>query len=233
MDRSSYEFGRGSFVGTIMRDPEAFFGSDVRDQARMLGWVAGCPVVEQLTDPDNPTPGRGPENMMNRYGQINFWFKYAMESVVQKVNPDLYNQMMKDVERLPIEPIGRHEPESIPEEYREKMQPMTTLVGYVTPRLLIDQLGINSGAASDELDKRFSNAHKTLKNAAANVDNPESFLVRFADIIRQGGQVDDEILKKHFDASGWLEEHNAQSMADRLKDTARNEAPELYEIVYS
>ena len=65
MQRESLEFGRGNFVGAVMRD-QTFFEMPVEDQARILGWADGCPVVEELIDRSNPDPSRGPENMARR-----------------------------------------------------------------------------------------------------------------------------------------------------------------------
>lgn len=232
MQREQLEFGRGSFVGIVMRDPEAFLEADSRDQARMLGWVAGCPVVEELTDPLNTQPGRGPEEMLKRYGQVSFWFGYAMEAV-QTENPDLYDKMMSDVSRQVDEPIGRHEPESIPQAYETAMQPMTTLVGYITPRLLIEQIGLRANITRDEKSSRLAFANTALKQAAAAASSPEEFLAGFADTIRTNGSVAEETIKKQFDASGWIEEHNGRSMVANLEEATRKVAPELHELAYS
>lgn len=231
MDRPAFDFGRGSFVGTIMRNPDAFFETDIRDQARILGWVAGCPVVEELTDPSNPDPSRGPEAMLKRYGQISFWFGYAMETIRHE-NPVLFDRMTSEVNRLEEETVGKHEPESIPEEYKTKMQPMTTLVGFITPRLLIEQIGIGKSLSGDESSQRMHVANEALRHAAATSFTEEGFLALFANNIRNYGSVPDEKIKKLMDPSGWLEEHNALSMVERLRAKTAVLTPDLHEAIY-
>src|SRR5665647_1386375 len=138
MQKESLPFGSGSFVYAL-NDP-AFEALPVRDQARIVGWADGCPVVDELTDPANPNPQRGPEVMLGRYGEVNAWFSFIARSV-EDVNPDLSDQLMTPVTRLISEPAGSYELESVPESYISEMSPMGTLPDDALPRLLVKQLG--------------------------------------------------------------------------------------------
>ena len=44
-------FGTGRFVEDVTHPETDFFDMPMADQARYLGWVAACPVVEELIDP--------------------------------------------------------------------------------------------------------------------------------------------------------------------------------------
>ncbi len=139
MSIEGIKFGHGSFVGDIMQPDSGFFDLDAGDQARVLGWADGCPVVKELIDPSNSAPGRGPEAMVNRYGEVNFWFG-EIGRIVEEVNPALHQQLMTPVGRLSDEPIGKYEPESVPISNFGEIAPMGTLAGFALPRIFIEHL---------------------------------------------------------------------------------------------
>jgi len=225
MNRQSLEFGHGSFVGGIMADPQ-FFNLPARDQARVMGWVASCPVVEELTDPANPNPGRGPEIMIERYGQVNFWFGYIADEV-EKLNPTLHDQLMVNIPRLKDEPVGKYEPESIPPTYLTEIAPMSTLAGYALPRLFTEQIGIGKNLTDKEVRQRYATAHASLQHAAKRAATPNELLAIMAEDIAQSDVEPQKVLSLILPA-GWLAEHNAITMLEDFKQSLAELAPNLW-----
>ncbi len=149
--RNIEKFGSGSFVGGYQRHDLA--NEPMLDQARALGWSDGCPVADELTDPSNTQPGRGPENMVNRYGEVNFWFGQIVREIAE-VNPGLADEMMQNVSRRDDEHVGAYEGQSVPAMYHIKMAPMNTLAGYSLPRLFAVNLkagGDDKGVMQDRM----------------------------------------------------------------------------------
>lgn len=128
------KFGKGSFVGDIMKD-DTFFDTP-EDKARFLGQRAGCPVVEELINPDI---GRGPEKMTNRYAEVNFWYGFLSREI-EHYNKSLFKEFSKATSRKEGEPVGKYEPESVPENYTQTMAPMNSLPGFSLPRMFIEQI---------------------------------------------------------------------------------------------
>lgn len=226
MNRESFEFGTGSFVGTIMRDP-SYFELPVHDRARIMGWVAGCPVVEELTDPANTEPGRGPDIMEPRYAQVNFWFGYINREIAD-LNPGLHEQFSKPVPRRRDEPVGKLERESIPDSYYDEMPPMATLAGYALPRLFIEQIGYGKGKSPEELDKQMARGSKVLRKAIEDAKTPNELLARAAEGMAHADVPVETVLNKVL-SRGWLGEHNARMMLADFKQELARVAPTVWE----
>ena len=172
-ERENLEFGSASFVGPALNDP-SFYELPIREQAKVIGWAVGCPVVEELTDPANLNPGRGPEAMLNRYSEVGFWAGY-INRAAEKLNPDLHAQLIKSVVRLPGEPVGIHEPESVPASYASEIPRTETLVGYTLPRLLGKQLG-GKELPQAEKHNRLVRGLDILESSIAAAHTPEEML---------------------------------------------------------
>lgn len=226
MNKEILEFGSGSFVGQIMED-RAFFDMSVRDQARVVGWVASCPVVTELTDPANPNPGRGPEAMLNRYAQVNFWFGY-IHRAAGEIRPDLEDQLMAPVLRQPGEPVGKYEPESVPPSHSELISPMGTLAGYALPRIFLEQLGTGQELDQEERKDRLVNGLGILDAAIRDAETPLELLASLAEGLTAVGQTTPEQAFKHIFTQGWLDEHNARTMLEQFKDVMAYKAPTLW-----
>ncbi len=224
MQKESLPFGTGSFVHAL-NDP-AFEALPVREQARIVGWADGCPVVSELTDPANPDPQRGPEAMLGRYGEVNMWFGFITRSV-QAVNPDLSDQLMAPVTRLISEPAGSYELESVPESYLAEMSPMGTLPGYALPRLLVKQLG--QGSVSDT-QARLCRGLEALDQAASEARTPAELLALFAAGLLAKQDLSLEAILSSSLSSGWFDEHNATTMLTAVKTAFAVKAPELWAI---
>lgn len=223
-DFRKLEFGTGSFVGDYLHQDMEILSE--RDQARALGWADGCPVALDLTDPSNPAPGRGPENMINRYGEVNFWFTQIVREVAE-VNPSLADQLKQHVYRQSDEPVGLHEPESVPEEYYEQMAPMNTLAGFALPRLFT----ANLHAAGDDreiMQQRMHDGLDVVTAAAQETEDPLALLAVIAGEFSNRKFLSDEAILKSVLASGWMKEHNGRHTVTEFKKQLEERAPELY-----
>ncbi len=222
MHKESLAFGGGSFV-TALNDP-AFEALAVRDQARIVGWADGCPVVNELTDPSNPDPQRGPATMLGRYGQVNMWFGFIARTAGE-VNANLSAQLLSPVSRLSAEPVGPYEPESVPDTYGTKMAPMATLPGYALPRLLVKQLG--NGPVPDT-QARLCRGLEALDNAVSKAATPAELLALFADGLYVQKDISAEAILSSAFSKGWFDEHNASTLLSEVKAAFADKAPELW-----
>lgn len=227
IQRENLSFGQGSFVGDILKDP-SFFNEPVQKQAEIIGWAIGCPVVQELTDPSNTTPGRGPEAMLKRYGEIGLWHGFILETV-EELNPVLDRKMAIAVDRLPDEPVGKYEADSVPAAYLEKIPATETLAGYTLPRLMIKQIG--RGLPKSELQDRMARGIEAFEEAIPKAETPEELLALAAGNIAKADVEPIEVLKTIL-PTGWMEEHNGRRSVDDAKVALRDKAPELW-AVYS
>lgn len=227
--RDPEQFGTGSFVGEIMQD-DGFFEQDARDQARFIGWADGCPVVEELTDPANPNPGRGPEAMVKRYAEVNLWFTYVTDTIAQ-TNPQLAEQMRRPLPRLASEPAGhRIEPESIPDSFQDRISPMGQLAGFAAPRLFSAAL---AAAGEDKREKQKALAAATeaveLASSTEVSENPLEFLAAFSQNLLKSTSIDTETVLKTVLGKGWLDEQNSPTTITSFKMALEAKAPALWE----
>lgn len=221
--REQFEFGTGSFVGQALNE-DTFYDLSPMEQARIAGWVDSCPVVEELIDPANPNPGRGPEAMLERYGEANAWFSFITQAV-KDVKPELYEQMITPVKRQHNEPLGKYEAGSVPPTHYSEMSPMATLPGYALPRLLIKQIG--SGTIAEN-QSRLVPGLEILDNAVHRASTPAELLAVFAEGINDVGIVDTETVLASTLSQGWFSEHNARVMLTEVEEALANNSPTLW-----
>lgn len=221
MNRSPENFGSGSFVGEIMRDP-GFFDQPAEEQARQLGWIEGCPVVEELISPDS----RGPAAMIERYAEISFWQGHIRREILAH-NSYVYDLLYTPVTRLSEESVGKHERDSVPQAYIYEMPPSTTLIGYALPRLMIDQIG-GSGLSHEKREDRLQKGFDELHEAISFAQSPEELLIKFADGLRSVGDLSPIEILQRIMPNAWLEQSNANSMLERVEKELSASAPKLY-----
>lgn len=225
MQKENLEFGSGSFVGAAMNDP-AFHELSILEQARVVGWADGCPVVTELTDPENTDPGRGPEAMLNRYGSVNFWFGFIARAAGDH-SPDLYDQIMTEVDRLPDEPVGKYEPESVPFAYLFEMAPMGTLAGYALPRIFTKQLGEN--LSKEDSQARLIEGLAVLDKAIPQAETPLQLLALVAEGLAEANVPATTALSSVL-SPGWFEEHNSINMLNDAEQALEADAPKLWAV---
>ena len=223
--QKQFEFGTGSFIGDYLH--HEVDSMPIREQALAAGWADGCPVAVELTDPENTTPGRGPENMLGRYGEVNFWFGQLVREI-EPVNQWLSTILLTNEPRRPGEPVGKHEPESVPEGYASELSPMNTLTGYALPRIFVEQLHAKGDDRESQQNQMFTGIELVL-SAASEVDDPLDLLAVVSNKLSTEAQLPDEKIFKHILSNGWLGEHNAHDEVDDFLESLSKHAPGLYE----
>lgn len=209
----SFPFGHGGLVEPL---PYIVEGMSPHDVARLNGWLNGCPVVENLTDPNNDSPGRGPEAMAERYADVNKSF-YEIVSAVNAVNPDLATSLVSSVPRVVSEEPGVYETESVPDSFHEEMAPLGTLWGYALPRL------------KNAFDAKKEGSVYLIIAAAEESHSPNELLARFTGmVIRNSSLTAVDVLSKVL-PKGWYEEHKADIMLENFKKQLEQTEPDLYE----
>lgn len=214
-EKEQLQFGSGSYVGEALNSP-AFNELPLDEQAQAIGWAVGCPVAIELTS-HIVDGGRGPEAMLNRYGEIGFWLG-EVSRTAKEVNPNLYAQLSTSVARLVTEPVGKYEPESIPSNYIFEIPPAETLVGFALPRLIIKGL--------DSPDNQII-AADLIEILVRISKSPEELLAVMAEELSKKSIPPDEALRTVLPI-GWFEEHYAHSMVDKVKEALENHAPKLW-----
>ncbi|HRJ06574.1 MAG TPA: hypothetical protein PK096_03215 [Candidatus Saccharibacteria bacterium] len=228
LNKHEHAFGHGHFVGDISRDMEEYQLMDDRDQARLLGWIAGCPVVEELTDPNNSSDGRGAEAMVERYAEVNVWFTLITEMVWEH-NRELADAFYSSVDRHDDDVVGKYEDSSIPADHFEKMAPIGTLAGYAMPRIFIEQL---NGTHPEDDPKDTQDRVVAGLDAVERVSDsktPLEFTARLAEELYHL-QSNPYRLLKHLLPTGWLDEHGAEWMIKDMKQAIADYAPEMWKV---
>ncbi len=223
--QAQVNYGKGSFVGASLNGPD-FYELSTRDQALLLGWAVGCPVADELTNPLNSEPGRGPEAMVARYGEVGFWFGYITRAV-HEVSPDLYAQLTTPVKRWDDEAVGEYERGSVPISYRHEIPPTETLAGYTLPRIFIKQLG--KDLPVEEAQARLFRGLEVLNQAIPQAQTPEELLALVAEGLSQADVPPLVVLSSALPV-GWFEEQNAGRTLATAKAAFREKASKLWSV---
>lgn len=223
--KEDVSFGHGSWVGRFGNN-ENFQQLDPYEQAKYLGWVAGCPVVLELIDLGNTEAGRGAEAMVERYAQVNFWFG-EIQRRVEGIKPELGHELIKPEHRNG-QPRGKHEAQSVPEVNKHFIPPMGRLAGYGLSRVMIEQLGRKPDISKDEAQERLVKGLSELEAATTEADSPLELLAIFAEKIATRGDVPQISVLKHILPRGWQEEHNDIHTLKAFKAIMEEKAPHLW-----
>lgn len=226
MKYATEKHGTGSFLDEFIS--EDWDKLMPRDLARKLGDVAGCPVVERLTDPENDAAGRGPDAMIERYAEVAFWHGRIVETV-REANPELALELTQSVERKEgdMEKMYAYDHASIPDDHFERMSPIGTLYGYALPRVLIEAIRGKDGSddSTDAVQDRLVRALEALDTAAKTSDNPYDLTAKLAGAV--ANDADSDKVLSHVLPIGWLDEHGAQWMFDNMAQALERNAPEV------
>lgn len=220
------KFGHGEFFTHVGK--EGLDQLEGRELARSLGWAAGCPVVERLTDPTNAAPGRGSEAMIDRYGEVSFWYRQMLESV-REVNTDLAEQLESPVEReVSDRDIMRDwDALSIPDDYFESMSPIGTLAGYALPRVLLEEIDYNNPDVDQtEVQWRIVEALDVFETFALDADDVYELTAQFAQYAVEHHADVDRVIN-HVLSDGWLGEHGAIWMHAHMFEAIEENAPTI------
>ena len=206
--REGYLFGHGQYCGAkpANNTPVAMVA-----EALKLGWSNGCPRARFLTE-------RDPERMMIRYVRTNQWFTAVLNLILYRYhnshNPDLYLWLAFPKRRREDEPVGLHEPLSVPKSHLEQISPMSAIAGYATPRILLEVLD--------------QSRPDTLREAVIKTgQEPMHFLAHLSETAVRMGAKPERVLH-HVYAQGVLDEENCRWAYVDLAEKLERYAPTVW-----
>lgn len=188
--------------------------------ARLLGWSSGCPIAAELTNSQNTQ--YGPSVMLQRYDEVNQWF-----TLITKIAKDedylLYQQLTTPTLRLPGEPVGKHEHQSVPGSHLEQISPMSCIYGYATPRVVITLTTLETIPTRAGRTMRAVDVAKRMVKKA---QTPAELLALTAEKTALIGVEPTQVLQ-HTLAQGVLEEENCRTAYINLANFLEDKAPNL------
>jgi len=201
-----------------------FFSKSYLEKALDQGWSEGCPVAISLTK--EPTEGgRGAVIMANRYGEVNFWFGYIVQTL-NKTKPWLSYPLTSAIPRLPNEPIGKHDENWIPKKLNGFI--LNTPYGYSLPRVLINFINCNK---EDHLiyakQNRLIRALDAFDVAISNSKNIIELVVQFTnELVIRGG--DEKLLIKNIIPNVKIKEDNCHTTYKEIARVMEHSTPNLW-----
>lgn len=199
--------------------------NNVYKRALELGWSNGCPRARYLSDPVNPD--FGPIRMMRRYNETNQMFVWVSRTLQWDFQEKLHRELLKPYAR--VNSPGIFEPESVPEDYRNYISPMSGVFGYAIPRILIDGTGQSyrgAGACfSDYKSRHFVTETIRFGERATSINQ---FLSYIADQTLLNGQISPELILSHILSAELLAEQNCPEVFDRVLEELKDSSPDLY-----
>lgn len=209
------EFGDGVLLGD---DPEYFFKLNRDQQVQALAWSHGCPVKNHVVEK------YGLEFARKRYAECNFVFGLiACRS--GHLNLSLHKEITKTTVRPDYEPVGKHEPESVPVAYFGYVSPMSSHTGYAAPRVLIEQFGIDDARTPDRVLRGLDILDEAIKESKT----PESFLVNLSERVASEDGVDPKDVLGQLLSDGFLGEGSFYTSFSTVLGLMKKEAPVLWE----
>lgn len=214
--RNGYRFGLGQDCEARPTDntPDA-----IVQRALELGWSNGCPRAMYYVM-ESPY---GADWMMNRYAETNLWFAKIVNLVHFRFkNPKLFDWISLTKPRLIDEPMGIHEPLSVPESHKRIIAPMSGIEGYSAPRILLE---LKAGADRARVE--------ALQQAVILTGlEPSNFLAHLAQIAVNMGVQPERVLH-HVYAQGVLDEENCRRSYVDLAQTLEQHAPDVWQIYFN
>ena len=208
--RNGVKFGYGTWFSEPI--PMGTLANQITD-ARLLGWSHGCPLAMELTDPSNPD--YGPLKIARRYAEVNGMFRHIINQA-EFYNPSLIEQMLTPLQRSENEPVGKHEPESVPMSYLNQMAPMVKVEGYASPRVVL-------------LMKRVNERQDIIRMSLLRSTNPQDLLVNLS-ALAVGFFADPLQVLQHTLSADVLSEENCLSAYTSLAEVLERMAPSLHRI---
>lgn len=224
---SDIRAGRVFGDGTLLGDRgENFLSKNqppekIRQQALELAWSHGCPIPNELI------PLYGAREIRNRYGECNFWYKSWILPRTRELNPELHKMLAKPFSRLINEPVGKHEPVSVPGSHLEQMSMMSTPWGYALPRVLIEQFGRCDSRNRDRVMKGLDVLDEVIKNSVT----PMQFVAKLSEAVVLTDADPHKVLG-HTLAREILEEENCSNLLNVLVSILNMEAPTLMQAYW-
>lgn len=214
IERNGRTYGDSTLIG----DYEQHLSHDSLD----LAYSEACPIGPDLVKPVSQG-GRGPDEMVKRYGEVIFWFKYLTKELkTPQINKkEIASYLTSPRLRLVDEPLGVHSDNWLPEEMDKYY--FRSHAGYVLPRLLVDYMNIDQSDKSSRMQIGLD-----LFEAAAIKSNTETeLIVNFAKSLSDLQSDKKPILKRLLGKSK-LKEDNLFTAYRETLQTVEKLAPELW-----
>lgn len=217
--RGGHKFGRGTRYKIQQLGREKTL-EEIVEETQLVGWSHGCPITRELTSPNSPY---SPEWMLERYASVNEWFT-SICNIAQKTNPSLYRLLRRSVPRFPDEPVGKHEPFSVPLRHLTHIVPMDMPWGYASPRLPIEIIRLGG----NKVDKT-EQAYSIMTDAIQHSQTPRQLLTILSEKVILAG-VDPINVLEHTLAAGILQEVNCRREYIHLAEELERNAPTVMNV---
>lgn len=205
--RYSREFGDMTLLGDKGED---FFTKPIQQQVMEIAWSEGCPVPKKVVKK------YGAETATKRYGEIIFADKLILEEV-KKHNPSLHTKLTKSIVRRPNEPVGIHEPDSVPDSYSTRVPPPDTPWGFSLKRVLVNQFG----RRGERTQERVIKGLKILEDVASQeIDSPLELVAKLAEEVMKADGDKVQVMRNTL-SKGHLAEQNFHSLFAELAEELR------------
>lgn len=194
-----------------------FINLPLEDQVKHLAWSEGCPVMNKVID------RAGLKVARDRYGEVIFASRIVL-SQAELHNPELSIQLKQGLKRKDREPVGEHEPTSVPMSHLTEISTPNTPWGYSLPRILVEQFGNKSERNQGRMQKGIQILERSIKKA----DSPLSLIAIFSNnVVKAFPSIIDSVLKRTF-SSGYLKEENTFELYGELLTEIKKHSPMLY-----
>lgn len=216
MEKKGFTYGGHRLLGT---DGDGFFGLTTEQKAYSQGWSAGCPVTEKLVKQN------GPEDMIKRYGRVNFWFGYIDKTLTDLNREELRAELKTPIRREWTEPHGKVDSSVIPDDFKDNI--LVTPWGYSLPRLFVAYIGEGKGTGD-----RMIQAIEHFEKAVNDSQDMDDVLIRFTEnLILDAGEP--KKLLKTMIPQGKLNEDNCYVLYTNTVKKMKEESPFLWSIYSS
>lgn len=211
-------FGHGIYfdVDQALRPRPA----DIVAYALRLGWSHGCPVAKALIGIDSD----GYERMARRYSDCNQVF-YNLFTASLRRNPQLAYNLMNYSKRPGDEPVGRHDPLSVPESHKTLISPMGGIPGFAIPRLLLYRISRYPTTNNRGQDIIQSVTLQDIHIMSS--QTPDQLLAAVAGALSTDPHLEREYLLFYTLPQCILDESNCHSAFTRLAQVLIEKAPDL------
>jgi len=220
IERDGRKFGGATLIGDHA-DEYGFFGKETRGKALDMAWSHACVIAVELTDPQHPT--LGPDWMLKRYGETNFWFGYILAEAI-KLNSQLLASLEQPVPRKEGEPVGNFEEMSVPSTHLAEMSPMSRIYGYALPRVHIEAMGRGEARNQERALRAIKVLDETIKASSV----PAELLAVLSEKSLSFGADAKEVLS-HILPSGVLKEENCLTDYQEIAEQLQLRAPTIWE----
>lgn len=189
VERNGRKYADAKLVGDR---GDVFLDSPDDSKSLDLAWSEGCPVGLDLVKPKSEG-GRGATEMVYRYGQVIFWFKYLTNNLSDLGRGDLALLLTVPRRRIVGEDLGVHSEGWLPDESKDLV--FRSATGYILPRLLVEFVGF------DELNqgRNLCRVLEIFEELSLVVQDDVELLVLFAD-----GLATDLKSRQMFDKTGLI-----------------------------